>query len=114
MSAHQVLGKHIFTKTFLVLSVIFLIGCVFMFQRFTQGLGAVSNLNGGFARLVSGARPNRNLVISIRLQEKTRRLTHRCPDGQAHLSQTWQSFFVLALARPAPETDASEINHLVA
>ena len=33
----------------MVLTAIFLIGCVFMFQRFSHGLGEVSNLNGGFA-----------------------------------------------------------------
>ncbi len=50
MSGHQALGGRIFTRPFLVLLVIFLIGCVFMFQRFfVSGMGGVSNLNGGFA-----------------------------------------------------------------
>ncbi len=49
MSNHQALGGRIFTGPFIVLMVIFAIGCVFMVERFTEGLGAVSNLNGGFA-----------------------------------------------------------------
>lgn len=50
MSEHQALGGRIITKPFMVLAVIFLIGCFFMFQRFvTGGMGAVSNLNDGYA-----------------------------------------------------------------
>lgn len=49
MSNHQALGGRIFTLPFFVLLVIFLIGCVFMVERFSSGLGSVSNLNGGFA-----------------------------------------------------------------
>ncbi len=50
MSGYQALGGRIFTRPFLVLLVIFLIGCVFMFERFfVSGIGGVSNLNGGFA-----------------------------------------------------------------
>ncbi len=50
MSQHQALGGRIVTKPFMVLAVIFLIGCVFMFDRFfIGGMGAVSNLNGGYA-----------------------------------------------------------------
>lgn len=49
MSAHQAISERIITKPFMVLTAIFLIACVFMFQRFTHGLGEVSNLNGGFA-----------------------------------------------------------------
>ena len=49
MSQHQALGGRIFTPMFFVLSVFFLIGCYFMAERFSSGLGAVSNLNGGFA-----------------------------------------------------------------
>ncbi len=49
MSNHQALGGRIFTGPFFVLLVIFVIGGVFMVERFTEGMGAVSNLNGGFA-----------------------------------------------------------------
>ncbi|MBC8209782.1 MAG: Ni/Fe-hydrogenase cytochrome b subunit [Gammaproteobacteria bacterium] len=49
MSAHQALGGRIFTKPFLVLLLIFVVGLVFMVERFSSGMGAVSNLNGGFA-----------------------------------------------------------------
>ncbi len=49
MSNHQALGGRIFTVPFLVLLVIFVIGGVFMVERFTEGMGAVSNLNDGFA-----------------------------------------------------------------
>ena len=49
MSEHQPLGGRIFTKPFMALGVIFLIGLYFMFVRFTEGMGAASNLNGGFA-----------------------------------------------------------------
>ncbi len=49
MSNHQALGGRIFTLPFFALLVIFLIGCVFIIERFSAGMGAVSNLNGGFA-----------------------------------------------------------------
>ncbi len=49
MSSHKAIGGRLFTAPFMVLLVIFLIGCFFMFQRFSSGIGAVSNLNGGFA-----------------------------------------------------------------
>ncbi len=49
MSEHQALGRAILTRPFMVLAVIFLIGCYFMYERFTGGLGSVSNINGGFA-----------------------------------------------------------------
>ena len=49
MSAHQPLGGRILTLPFMGLGLIFLIGAYFMFLRFTEGLGAASNLNGGFA-----------------------------------------------------------------
>ncbi len=50
MSHYQALGGRIVTKPFLVLGAIFLISLYFMFERFvTGGMGAVSNLNGGFA-----------------------------------------------------------------
>jgi len=50
MSAHQALGGRIITKPFLALAVIWLIGSLFGVQRFfMDGMGAVSNLNGGFA-----------------------------------------------------------------
>ena len=49
MSSHQALGGRIFTTPVMVLLAIFLVGVYFMVDRFTNGLGAVSNLNGGFA-----------------------------------------------------------------
>ncbi len=50
MSEYQALGGRIFTKPFIALSVIFAISLYFMFERFfIGGMGAVSNLNGGFA-----------------------------------------------------------------
>ncbi|MCP4076590.1 MAG: Ni/Fe-hydrogenase cytochrome b subunit [Gammaproteobacteria bacterium] len=49
MSSHKAIGGRLFSVPFMVLLVIFLIGCFFMFQRFTSGIGSVSNLNGGFA-----------------------------------------------------------------
>lgn len=49
MSNHQALGGRIFTLPFFVLLAIFAVGCVFMVERFSSGIGAVSNLNGGFA-----------------------------------------------------------------
>ncbi|MEA3290916.1 MAG: Ni/Fe-hydrogenase cytochrome b subunit, partial [Pseudomonadota bacterium] len=50
MSTHQALGGRILTKPFMVLVVIWLIGSMYGVQRFfMDGMGAVSNLNGGFA-----------------------------------------------------------------
>ncbi len=50
MSGYKALGGRILTKPFLVLLVIWLIGSMFGVQRFfMDGMGAVSNLNGGFA-----------------------------------------------------------------
>ncbi len=49
MSQHQALGGRILTKPFLFLTAIFLVGVYFMAQRFTSGMGEVSNLNGGYA-----------------------------------------------------------------
>ena len=49
MSSHQALGGRIFTTPVMVLLAIFQVGVYFMVERFTNGLGAVSNLNGGFA-----------------------------------------------------------------
>ncbi len=50
MSQYQALGGRILTKPFMVLGLIFAISLYFMFERFvTGGMGAVSNLNGGFA-----------------------------------------------------------------
>jgi len=50
MSGHQALGGRIFTKPFLALAVVWLIGSLFGVQRFfMDGMGAVSNLNGGFS-----------------------------------------------------------------
>ncbi len=49
MSGHQALGGRIFTLPFMILLLIFIIGMVFLAERFTTGLGSVTNLNGGFA-----------------------------------------------------------------
>ncbi|MES9885391.1 MAG: Ni/Fe-hydrogenase cytochrome b subunit, partial [Candidatus Sedimenticola sp. 6PFRAG1] len=49
MSGHERLSGRIFTPAFIALGVIFLIGLYFMVTRFVDGMGAVSNLNGGFA-----------------------------------------------------------------
>lgn len=49
MSAYKPLGGKIFTPFFLGLGVIALIGMYFIVERFVFGMGAVSNLNGGFA-----------------------------------------------------------------
>lgn len=50
MSGYQALGGRIVTRPFMVLAAIFVISLYFMFERFvTGGMGAVSNLNGGFA-----------------------------------------------------------------
>ncbi|MES9933177.1 MAG: Ni/Fe-hydrogenase cytochrome b subunit [Candidatus Sedimenticola sp. PURPLELP] len=49
MSGHERLSGRIFTPAFIALGVIFLIGLYFMATRFVDGMGAVSNLNGGFA-----------------------------------------------------------------
>ncbi|MCP4993202.1 MAG: Ni/Fe-hydrogenase cytochrome b subunit [Gammaproteobacteria bacterium] len=49
MSAYRPLGGRIFTAPFIFFMVIFLISLYFMVERFVMGMGAVSNLNGGFA-----------------------------------------------------------------
>lgn len=49
MSAYKPLGGRILTAPFIFFGVIFLISLYFMAQRFIFGMGAVSNLNGGFA-----------------------------------------------------------------
>ncbi len=50
MSEYQALGGRIFSRPFMALSAIFIISLYFMFDRFViGGMGAVSNLNGGFA-----------------------------------------------------------------
>ncbi|MCP4287659.1 MAG: Ni/Fe-hydrogenase cytochrome b subunit [Gammaproteobacteria bacterium] len=50
MSGHKALGGRIFTPVFMILLVIWLIGSAFGLQRFfLDGMGGVSNLNGGFA-----------------------------------------------------------------
>ncbi|OQX44593.1 MAG: Ni/Fe-hydrogenase cytochrome b subunit, partial [Candidatus Sedimenticola endophacoides] len=49
MSEYQPLGGRILTRPVLALGFIFLIGLFFMFVRFTEGMGAASNLNGGYA-----------------------------------------------------------------
>ncbi|MCG8428873.1 MAG: Ni/Fe-hydrogenase cytochrome b subunit, partial [Chromatiales bacterium] len=47
--AHGPIGGRIITVPFMVLGVIALIGFYFLIQRFTDGMGAVTNLNGGHA-----------------------------------------------------------------
>ncbi|MCP4009568.1 MAG: Ni/Fe-hydrogenase cytochrome b subunit [Proteobacteria bacterium] len=49
MSTYKPLGGRIFNAPFLFFLAIFLISLYFMVIRFTEGMGAVSNLNGGFA-----------------------------------------------------------------
>jgi len=49
MSAYKALGGKIFTPVFLFFGVIALIGLYFIAERFIFGMGAVSNLNGGYA-----------------------------------------------------------------
>ncbi|MCP4935308.1 MAG: Ni/Fe-hydrogenase cytochrome b subunit [bacterium] len=50
MSAHKVLRQRLITFPFMLLLAIFLVSLYFMYQRFVVGgMGAVSNLNGGFA-----------------------------------------------------------------
>jgi Ni/Fe-hydrogenase subunit HybB-like protein len=50
MSAHKVLRQRLITLPFMLFLSIFLVSLYFMYQRFAiGGLGAVSNLNGGFA-----------------------------------------------------------------
>jgi len=49
MSAHKPLNKKIFTLPFFFLGIIAAIGLYYMAERFISGMGAVSNLNGGFA-----------------------------------------------------------------
>ncbi len=49
MSAYKPLGGRILTAPFIFFAVIFLISLYFMAQRFIFGMGAASNLNGGFA-----------------------------------------------------------------
>ena len=49
MNQHQPLQRRIVTIPFLVLGVIGLIGLYYLVQRFMHGMGAVTNLNGGYA-----------------------------------------------------------------
>ncbi|MDM8560987.1 Ni/Fe-hydrogenase cytochrome b subunit [Candidatus Parabeggiatoa sp. HSG14] len=49
MSVHQPLGGKLLTTPFIILSFFALIGGVLMLERFIFGLGAVSNLNNGYA-----------------------------------------------------------------
>ncbi|MET0025302.1 MAG: Ni/Fe-hydrogenase cytochrome b subunit [Sedimenticola sp.] len=49
MSGHERLSGRILTPTFMVLAAIFIVSLYFMVTRFIEGMGAVSNLNGGFA-----------------------------------------------------------------
>jgi Ni/Fe-hydrogenase subunit HybB-like protein len=49
MSQHHALKRPVITLPFLCLGVIALIGTYFLAQRFIHGMGAVTNLNGGYA-----------------------------------------------------------------
>ena len=49
MSVYKPMGGTYFTKPFITLLVIFLIGLFFIIERFIFGMGSVSNLNGGFS-----------------------------------------------------------------
>ncbi|MES9879277.1 MAG: Ni/Fe-hydrogenase cytochrome b subunit [Sedimenticola sp.] len=49
MSGHKALNSRIITPTFLFLVLVLLIGGYYGVQRFMEGMGAVSNLNGGFS-----------------------------------------------------------------
>jgi len=48
MSAYKPLGGRVLTPAFLFFAVIFAISLYFMVERFTDGMGAVANINGGF------------------------------------------------------------------
>ena len=48
MSHYQPLGRRVVTLPFVFLGVIALIGLYFLAERFINGMGAVTNLNGGF------------------------------------------------------------------
>ncbi|MEG3639678.1 Ni/Fe-hydrogenase cytochrome b subunit [Magnetococcus sp. PR-3] len=47
-SSYQAVGTKVLTKSFIFLGVIAAIGIYFMIDRFVNGMGAVSNLNGGY------------------------------------------------------------------
>ncbi|MCL0061162.1 Ni/Fe-hydrogenase cytochrome b subunit [Thermodesulfovibrionales bacterium] len=49
MAASEPLGGKIITKPFIVFSVIMLISLIFLFERYIFGLGAMTNMNDGFA-----------------------------------------------------------------
>lgn len=49
MSAYQPLKRPVVTPPFLALGVVALIGLYFLAERFIQGMGPVTNLNGGYA-----------------------------------------------------------------
>ena len=49
MSEYRPLGGRIVTGPFLFFLAVFLVSLYFMAQRFMEGMGAVANLNGGFA-----------------------------------------------------------------
>ena len=48
MSEHAPLDRRVITPPFLVLGVIAVIGIYYLAERFVHGMGAVTNLNGGF------------------------------------------------------------------
>ena len=49
MSQYQPLERRVVTFPFVVLGVIALVGLSFLVQRFAEGMGSVTNLNGGYA-----------------------------------------------------------------
>ncbi|MCB1862846.1 MAG: Ni/Fe-hydrogenase cytochrome b subunit [Gammaproteobacteria bacterium] len=49
MSQHQPLNRRVITPPFLVLGVLFLIAVYYLGVRFVNGMGFVTNLNGGYA-----------------------------------------------------------------
>ena len=49
MSQHQPLNRRVLTPPFLVLGVLFLIAVYYLGVRFVNGMGFVTNLNGGYA-----------------------------------------------------------------
>ncbi len=49
MNDYKPLSGKIFTGPFLFFTALFLISLYFMVQRFTDGIGSISNLNGGFS-----------------------------------------------------------------
>ncbi len=49
MSSHQPLGGKVLTLPFLILTVLFLVAAVLIAERFVFGIGAIANMNSGYA-----------------------------------------------------------------